>query len=398
MKNTRYKPGIKVKIILIMMIYVVLIGCDSRKKSKEAAQAEIPKYLADYKELYLQDPRAANLEWFKNAHFGLFIHFGLYSILEDGEWIQLRHDPPIPVADYDTLKYDFNPENFDADFITDLALEAGMKYINITSRHHDSFSLFKTEQSDFNSVNAPLCQRDLIGELAKACSQKGLGLFLYYSYGADWRHPYFYSREASQQGEVNWSSVRPDYKSPQPEYKFEKDEDFQIYIDFVHAQLKEILTQYPNLAGIWLDPIMGYYSRPDLFPIEDTYTLIRELQPQALISFKQGANGDEDFVAPERTPRAHQHGGSVAQMAWDKNRDKPKEICTTLQPRAWGYKKSDDGMHKDADEVLDILHQMDSLGANVLLNVGPLPDGSFPEEDIQTLKEVGRRLKMNPIW
>lgn len=384
------------KVILFLVTCLFFLGCSSKSANEE--KQEVPKYLADYAELYRENPKAANLEWFKNARFGLFIHYGLYSILEDGEWIQLRHDPPIPVSDYDTLKQYFNPKNFDADFITDLALEAGMKYINITSRHHDSFSLFKTEQSDFNSLEAPLCQRDLIGELSKACAEKGLGLFLYYSYGADWKHPYFYSREASQVGDVKWNSVRPDYKVPQPEYKFQKDEDFQKYIDFTHAQLKEILTQYPNLAGIWLDPIMGYYSRPDLFPIEETYALIRELQPQALISFKQGANGDEDFVAPERTPRAHQHGGVVAQMAWERNKNKPKEICTTLQPHAWGYKKSDDGNHKDADQVIQILQQMDSLGANVLLNVGPLPDGSFPQEDIQTLREVGRRLKTNPLW
>ena len=93
---------------------------------------------------------------------------------------------------------------------------------------------------------------------------------------------------------------RPAYKEAQPEYQFEKDEDFQIYVDFVHTQLREILTQYPHIAGIWFDPIMGFYSRPDLFPVDSTYALIRELAPHALISFKQGANGEEDFVAPER--------------------------------------------------------------------------------------------------
>ena len=296
------------------------------------------------------------------------------------------------------LFQDFNPDKFDADFITDLAIEAGMKYINITSRHHDSFSLFKTNHTEFNSVDAPNCGRDLIGELAKACDEKGLGLFLYYSYALDWKHPYFYSRAASEEGEVNWTAARPAYATPQPEYKFEKNEDFKAYIDFVHAQLEELLVQYPNIAGIWLDPIMGYYSRPDLFPIEETYTLIRKLNPHVLISFKQGANGDEDFVAPERTPRAHQHGGSVAQTAWEKNKDKPKEICNTLQPRAWGYKKSVNGQHKTADEVYAILQEADSIGANLLLNVGPLADGSFPEEDVNTLKEVGKKLRDNPIW
>jgi alpha-L-fucosidase len=242
-------------------------------------------------------------------------------------------------------------------------------------------------------VDAPKCGRDLVAELAAACDKKGLGLFLYYSYGADWKHPYFYPREAG------WNNARPNYKNPQPEYKFEKDEDFQNYIDFAHVQLRELLTQYPNIAGIWLDPIMGFYSRPDLFPIEETYALIRSMNPHALISFKQGANGDEDFSAPERSGGAkvgQQY--EIASKVFELNKNKPKEICNTMQPHAWGYKKSDDGQHKTANEIYDILHQMDSLGANLLLNVGPMADGRFPEEDIVALKQVGRMLREKTIW
>ncbi len=377
--------------IVFLTVLIMLTACSDRKKNTE--EINVPNYLSAYAELYKTNPRQANLEWFKNARYGLFLHYGVASLLEDGEWIQLRHDPPIPVADYDTLKNLFTASNFDADFITDLALEAGMKYINITSRHHDSFSLFKTKQSSFNSVEAPNCGRDLVGELAKSCDEKGIGLFLYYSYAADWKHPYFYSRQAG------WVNARPDYKEPQPEYKFEKDEDFRHYIDFVHAQLKELLTQYPTIAGIWLDPIMGFYSRPDLFPIDETYTLIRSLNPHALISFKQGANGDEDFSAPERSSGAMVgQQFDVAKKVYELNKDKPKEICNTLQPHAWGYRRADDGKHKSADEVMEILYQNDSIGANLLLNVGPMPDGSIPEEDIATLRELGRRLKQNPIW
>ena len=193
----------------------------------------------------------------------------MYAQLAKGEWVQLRDT--IPVAEYAKLKDTFTAENFDADFITDLALKAGMKYITITSKHHDGFCLFRTEQTDFNSLDAP-CGRDLIGELSEACQEKGLALFLYYSYAADWKHPYFYSREAG------WKNARPAYKEPQPEYKFRKDEDFRIYVDYVHEQLKELLTQYPTIAGIWFDPIMGFYSRPDLFPIEETYALVRSLK------------------------------------------------------------------------------------------------------------------------
>lgn len=384
-----------IRSLAVIIISCIAFSCNQKPKETqtEIESNTVPGYLSDYADLYLSNPRQANLEWFKKAKFGLFMHYGVSSILEDGEWVQLRHDPPIPVADYDTLKNYFNPKNFDADFITDLALDAGMSYINITSRHHDSFSLFKTAQSDFNSVDAPNCGRDLVAELAEACDKKGLGLFLYYSYGADWKHPYFYPREGG------WGAARPNYAEPQPEYKFEKDEDFKHYINFVHAQLKELLTQYPNIAGIWFDPIMGYYSRPDLFPIEETYALVRSMNSHALISFKQGANGDEDFSAPERGGGAKVgQQFEVAKKVYDLNKDKPKEICNTLQPHAWGYKSSVNGKHKNADEVMDILYQMDSIGANLLMNVGPLPNGSFPEEDIATLKEVGKRLRENPIW
>jgi alpha-L-fucosidase len=340
--------------------------------------------LQNYQEEYIENPRKANLKWFKNANYGMFIHYGLYSILEKGEWIQLRDT--IPVSEYAKLKDSFNAANFDANEITDIALSAGMKYITITAKHHDGFCLFETQETDFNAVNSP-AKKDLIKELYDACEQKGLGLFLYYSYGADWKHRYFYAREKG------WSNARPAYSSRQPEYKFEKDEDFSIYVDFVHKQLEEILTQYPNVAGIWFDPIMGYYSRPDLFPIDSTYALIRKLSPHALISFKQGANGDEDFMAPER-------GGSakvgqqfeVAKITYEKNQYKPREICNTIQPHAWGYHKKYDGKHKSVADIIEIYEEAQKIDANLLLNVGPKGDGSFPKEDIKALKEAGKIL------
>jgi len=335
--------------------------------------------------------RAESMEWFRKARFGLFMHYGVYSILGRGEWVQLRE--AIPVSEYAKLKEQFTADKFDAGKIADLALAAGMKYINLTSRHHDSFCLFKTNETDFNSVNSP-ARRDLIGELTEACRKRGLGIFYYYSYALDWRHPYFYSREYGLQSKnAPWGSARPNYKTPEPSYKFSKPEDFQHYIRFVHNQLRELLTQYGPISGIWLDPIMGYYCRPELFPIEETYALIRKLQPQCLICFKQGANGDEDFVAPERTLAAHKMGGEVARKVWEKNKHKLPEICDTLQERVWGYQKADDKKHRDADWVMKTLDYCKSINGNLLLNTGPLPDGSIHAEDAQTLREVGRRLK-----
>jgi alpha-L-fucosidase len=362
----------------IIIVLFILFSCKTEK-------VNVPNYLSDYSEAYSENPKQANLQWFTDAKYGMFIHYGLYAQLAKGEWVQLRDT--IPVAEYAKLKDTFTADKFDADFITDLAIKAGMKYITITSKHHDGFCLFKTEQTEFNSLNSP-CGRDLIGELAAACNEKGLGLFLYYSYAADWKHPYFYSRE------VGWEHARPAYKEPQPEYKFQKDEDFRIYVDYVHEHLKELLTQYPTIAGIWFDPIMGLYHRPDLFPVEETYALIRSLSPHALISFKQGANGDEDFSAPERNASAKVGSQfEVAQMVFEKNKNKPKEICNTLQPHAWGYNKNTDGHHKTADELVEIIKDTWAKNASLLMNVGPLPDGSFPEEDIVSLSKAGEILK-----
>ena len=362
--------------LILLILILVLQACNNKPS--------VPSYLVDYESSFQANPRQANLEWFKNADYGMFIHYGLYSLLEKGEWVQLRDT--IPVAEYALLKDQFTAEHFDADKITDIAIKGGMKYITITSKHHDGFCLFETLATDFNVLNSP-CGRDLIGELYEACEQKGLGLFLYYSYGADWKHPYFYPRENG------WANARPAYKEPQPEYKYQKEADFNIYVDFVHQQLRELLTQYPNIAGIWFDPIMGFYSRPDLFPIDSTYALVRSLSPHALISFKQGANGEEDFMAPERGGGAKVgQQFEVARMVYEKNKEKPMEICNTLQPHAWGYNKQHDGNHKSADEILKMLEDAHSLNANLLLNVGPKGDGSFPEEDIRALEEAGAKL------
>lgn len=354
--------------------------------------ASVPRYLADYADLYSTDPRAAALRWFQDARFGLFMHYGLYSLHGHGEWAMFHEKIPLDV--YDRLADRFTAEHFDADAITDLALEAGMRYVNITTRHHDSFCLFDSAATDFKSTNTP-AKRDLVAELAQACDRKGLGLFLYYSYAADWRHPYFMSREQCV-------VARPDYDAPEPRYLYRDKADFAHYIAFVHMQLKELLTNYGPIAGLWFDPVLPYYAQPELFPIDETYTMIRRLQPQALIAFKQGANGDEDFCAPERSAKslaemasrmAGDAAAAVAQRAWERNQGKPTEICDTLQPGVWGYRADDDGHHRDVAEVEALMAGAAARGSNLLLNTGPLPDGSIPPQDIQTLRAVGQRLR-----
>lgn len=355
----------------------------------------VPSYLRDVAGLYAENPRRAAIEWFRGARYGLFMHYGVYSQLGRGEWVMFHEK--IPVAEYEKLAARFTAADFDAAAIADLALDAGMQYVNITTRHHDSFCLFRTEQTGFNSLESP-AKRDLIAELAEACAARGLGLFLYYSYACDWRHPYFMSLADG------FSFARPAYETPDPSYRFERDADFVHYIDFVHAQLRELLTQYGPVAGIWFDPISGYYHRPEFFPLAETYALIRSLQPQCLIAFKNGANGDEDFASPEHVSgalveRLQKAGASAevmarAQQAWEGNKDNPRnEICTTLTTRHWGYSTQPGIEHRSADDVMAMLADAEASNCNLLLNTGPLPDGGVDPIDEATLREVGRRIK-----
>ncbi|MEI8042940.1 MAG: alpha-L-fucosidase [Verrucomicrobiota bacterium] len=336
-------------------------------------QAPIPSYLKGYQNLYRTDPRAAARQWFREAKFGLFMHYGLYSLLGSGEWVQ--HQQKIPVNDYAKLKDRFRAEKFDADFITDLALAAEMKYVNITTRHHDSFCLWDTKETDFKSTNSP-ARRDLVAELAEQCRKKRLGLCLYYSHGRDWRHPHAPNND-------EWGgNARPGYENVETGYAMGATHDLAKYVDFVAAQVAELLTNYGPIAAIWLDGIgvpLSRRNRVAAWHCQELYDLIHRLQPQVLISYKQGLLGTEDFMAPERH--------------WRSKTEKPLEICDTLQPKGWGYKKAEDGNHKSPDDVIQMLGKAAAISANLLLNTGPLADGSIQPEDVSTLKQVGKRIR-----
>jgi alpha-L-fucosidase len=340
-------------------------------QSGASIASSVPSYLKGYEDRYATDPRGAALEWFDNARFGLFIHYGLYSLLGRHEWVQYREK--ISVAEYAKLKDRFTAENFDADFITDLALEAHMKYINITTRHHDGFCLFDSKYTDFKSTNSP-AKRDLVGELAEQCREKGLGFCLYYSHGRDWKHPH-----APNNGDSK--NARPKYDTPDPAYQYGDDQDLQIYLDFMKNQITELLTNYGPVGAIWLDGIGAINKNSEKIPsfqVQELYDHIHNMQPQVLVSYKQGFLGTEDFMAPERH--------------WKGTATKPLELCDTLQPKGWGYMEADNGNHKTPDQVMEMLTTAAALPANLLLNTGPLPDGSIHPEDVATLRAVGQRL------
>ncbi len=332
---------------------------------------KIPGYLKEYEDIFQEDPRAAARKWFREARYGLFLHYGLYSLPGRHEWMQYREK--IPVREYAGLKEQFTAEKFDADYIADFAVDCGMRYINFTTRHHDSFCLFNTKQTAFNSMNSP-AKRDLVAELAGACEKRGLGLFLYYSHGRDWKHPHAPNND-------EWGgNARPEYDPPEPSYATGDAHNLQIYLDFMSAQIRELLTNYGSVAGIWLDgigvPLSGDYRK---FKCRELYDLIHSLQPQALVSYKQGLLGTEDFLAPEHK--------LVASNA------KPVEICTTMYPGSWGYCKDGAGKHKTVEEIGEILHKARQAGCNLLLNTGPLPDGSLDPEDEVVLRQMGTRLR-----
>ena len=345
------------------------------------SQQHIPSYLQNYKELYMEAPHQAAVQWFSEARFGLFIHYGLYSLLGRGEWVQ--YGDKIPIMEYARLKDKFTAKNFDADFITDLALEAEMRYINLVTKHCDSFCLWDTQYTEFKSVNSP-ARRDLVGEMSEACQKKGLGLFIFYEHGFDWRHPH-------GPHPIDWDhpAVRPHYDPPDPFYASKENYNFQNYLDYASGQIKELLTNYGPVAGIWLDgiaiPLSGDKSK---FKVPQLYRMIRSLQKQALISYKWGLIGNEDFLAPEKT--------QVENLS--EKVDKPIEVCWTLQEEVpsdahnrWGYVEG--AKHMNPSTVLEHLEWTAKMNANLLLNTGPLPDGSIHPEDVKTLKAVGRNIR-----
>jgi alpha-L-fucosidase len=327
-----------------------------------AAAAAVPK------------TRAANLDWFRGTKFGLFIHYGLYSLEGRHEWLMFREK--IRPRDYAKLADRFTASKFDAGAICDLAKAAEMRYVTLVAKHCDSFCLWDTRLTDFNSVKSP-ARRDFVKEMAEACRKRDLGFFIFYEHGFDWRHP---------DGPAPWDwkskSVRPAYDPPDDWYTPREKYNFQRYLDYASGGITELLTKYGPVNGIWLDgagiPASGDRSK---FKVSELYALIRKLQPQTLISYKWGIEGTEDYLAPERPQ---------LDRVTDR-RGRPMEVCWTTQKGSWGWKA--DAPHYTADEIWEELRRARSLDANFLLNVGPLGDGSIHPEQEKLLHETGKRIR-----
>ena len=351
-----------------------LVGCSGPPRPKSSA----PRYLEDWHALYAGSPRGAASEWLRSCDLGLSLEYGVFTQLGRGPSVQF--DERIPIAQYTQLRSTFDPSGFDAERLADLAVACGMGYIGITARGADGFCLFRTVQTDFNCLEAS--GRDLLSELCEACSKRGLGLVISFSYAADWRHAYFYPAETAQ---TAWTGARPGYASTPAEYRFEKDEDFLLYIRHVHNQLQEIVYRYVPLAGIRLEPQEGYLARPDLFPVDQTYSILREAQPGLLIAFGSGVNGAEDFAAARGLGLPNPET-ELARQGWARNRDKPLELtCRLATDGASGIRALLDGQRAAAE-----------LGARLLIRLPLRADGSAGRAAEAALLEFAKQRAAPP--
>ncbi len=303
-------------------------------------------------------------KWFQDAKFGMFIHWGVYSVLADGEWVeQLR---PISKHDYEKLPAFFNPQKFDAAAVVSLAKAAGMKYITVTTKHHDGFAMWDTKQNDWSIVKRTPYGKDVIKQLADECHKQGLKIFFYYSQ-LDWHSDDYYPR-----GTTGNSTGRPDSG------------DWNAYLEYMNAQLRELLTNYGEVGGIWFD---GMWDKPNAnWELFTTYQLIHQLQPAALIGSNHHHKpyAGEDFQMFERDIP----GGKNAE--WNNAEtisQLPLETCDTMNG-AWGFNVTDD-KYKSVPELVRYLVKAAGNNANLLLNIGPMPNGEVQPEFVSRLHEVG---------
>ncbi|MEM7132572.1 MAG: alpha-L-fucosidase [Chloroflexota bacterium] len=309
-----------------------------------------------------EDPR---LDWWRAAKFGLFIHWGLYAIPAGiwqgeeipgiGEWIMLR--ARIPVAEYEQLAGQFNPVDFSAKEIVDLAKAAGQKYIVITSKHHDGFCLFKPSVGEYNMVDATPFGRDVIKELADECARQEMKLGFYYSQVQDWHHP---------DGDGNDWDYDPTAQN------------FQNYLDnYVVPHVTDLLTNYGPVCLIWFDTPKGISEAQS----RQLLDLCNRLQPECLVCGRLGNTlGDYATARDNAIP-----GNLVAQLDWET----PATINDT-----WGFKFNDHNW-KSSEELICKLTDIVSKGGNYLLNIGPTETGAIPDPSIERLRAMGAWLEVN---
>ncbi len=303
--------------------------------------------------------RAARMRWWREARFGMFIHWGVYAVPADGEWYMTNNH--VPLAQYEKYATKFDPVKFDADQWAQIAHNAGMKYLVITAKHHDGFCMFKTSTTKYNIVDATPWHQDPLAKLSAACKRHGVRFCCYYSI-MDWHTPY-------------QTAAKPDDKHP--DYnptKFSSAEQKANYTSYMKAQLKDLVTQY-HPGVIWFDGgWIGWTSEDG----KDLVGYLHQLDPQLIVNDR--ANGSGDFGTPEQSIPA-----SGLNRDW--------ETCMTINGN-WGFSANDHNF-KSTSELLRNLMDIASKGGNYLLNVGPTDEGIIPAPEVERLKEMGDWLKTN---
>lgn len=336
-----------------------------------------------------------NRKWFKEAKYGMMVHWGLYSLLAgewDGrrsssysEWIQSHQR--IPIAEYEKLAKAFQPVFFSAEEWVRFAKECGMKYVVVTSKHHDGFALFHSKVDKFNVVDATPFGRDVVGEISEACYKHGLKFGLYYSQDLDWHEEHgggYKSGHIACSGTA-WCN---DWDFPDNEHK-----DFQIcFENKIYPQIEEILKNYGELCLVWFDVPMTVSEEQS----RRIFDLVKKYQPDCLINSRLG-NGAYDYVSlgDNEIPKSLPQDGDLSQVDMnDIGGFKPSpyglyETAATMND-SWGYCAWDQNW-KDAEKVAAIKKKLNGMGINYLLNVGPDGLGRIPGSCMDILREVARR-------
>jgi alpha-L-fucosidase len=312
-------------------------------------------------------PSPENLQarqWFQDSKFGMFIHWGVYSVLGDGEWVM--NTQRIDKQTYQKLPDFFNPISYDPKEWVSLAKAAGMKYITITSKHHDGFAMWDSKLSDWDIVDRTPYGKDVLKMLAEECRNQGIKLFFYHSH-LDWFQENYFPR-----GNTGQTAGRPDKG------------DWYKYLDYMDGQLTELLTNYGEIGGIWFD---GHWDKKDSdWRLEKTYRLIHRLQPACMIGNNHhlATFAGEDFQMFEKDLPGQMTTGFNPEQ---KIGELPFETCETMN-NSWGFNLQDKN-YKSAKSLIQYLVKASGYNSNFLLNVGPMPNGKIQPEFVNTLKEVG---------
>ncbi|MCM1111519.1 MAG: alpha-L-fucosidase [Clostridium sp.] len=306
-------------------------------------------------------------EQFRNHGFGIFIHWGIYSMFAQGEWY-LNYGAS--AKEYAKAAGGFYPANFDAVKWVRAIKEAGARYICFTTRHHDGFSMWHTAQSPFNIVDATPFKRDILKELADACRQEGIALHLYYSH-IDW------SREDFPSGRTGLQTGRDISKR-----------DYNSYFNFMNSQLTELLTNYGPIGAVWFDGVWDHDEDETPFDwrLDEQYELVHRLQPSCLIGNNHHITpfpGENIQIFERDLPGENTAGLSGQEIA-----RLPLETCQTMNGM-WGYKIMDQN-YKSERDLIHYLVRAAGMGANLLLNIGPQPSGDLPEAALERLSAIGR--------